>query len=200
MGEQKTYSCWSHKRNQVPNVDVGKYLEYKCISQENAFQGKELASNNSSRSNNIHISLLLARYHVNAHDYNYTNAQISQGHRGQSGWAVPPRRAVRDVWETQWWLAKMTEAWAIVWYSGLYLFSGLLNEVTQVVSLNTFPISIMNHLPLIIPVQPKGRGAFIQSNRQCVCACVRACTHCSVWVHANFLCSISAQSTEWRHG
>lgn len=44
------------------------------------------------------------------------------------------------------------------------------------VSLNTFPISIMNHLPLIIPVQPKGRGAFIQSNRQCVRACVRAHT------------------------
>lgn len=39
---------------------------------------------------------------------------------------------------------------------GLYLFSGLLNEVTQVVLLNTFPISIMNHLLLIIPVQPKG--------------------------------------------
>lgn len=58
----------------MPNVDVGKYLECKCISQENAFQGKELASNNSSRSNNIHISMVLARYHVNAHDYNYTNA------------------------------------------------------------------------------------------------------------------------------
>lgn len=34
VGEQKIYSCWSHKRNQVPNVDVGKYLQHKYMSQE----------------------------------------------------------------------------------------------------------------------------------------------------------------------
>lgn len=112
----------------------------------------------------------------------HKRTQISQGHQGQSGWAVPSR-GVRDVWETQWWLAKTTEAWAIVWYSGLYLFSGLLNEVTQVVSLNTFPISIMNHLLLIIPVQPKGGMLLFRAIGSVY---VRACLHCSVWVHANF--------------
>lgn len=39
------------------------------------------------------------------------------------------------------------------------------------VLLNTFPISIMNHLLLIIPVQPMGL-AFIQRNGLCVCLCV----------------------------
>lgn len=53
---------------------------------------------------------------------------------------------------------------------GLYLFSGLLNEVIQVVLLNTFPISIMNHLLLIIPVQPGGGGFHTVG---CVCACAQ---------------------------
>ncbi len=76
---------------------------------------------------------------------------------------------------------------------GLYLFSGLLNEVTQVVLLNTFPISIMNHLLLIIPVQPKG-GLLSYGAMGCVYTRVhglpcllRAC---------ELSCATFAQSTE----
>lgn len=81
------------------------------------------------------------------------------------------------LWGWEWemlqrWLANTTGVKARMRYNGLYLFSGLLNEVTQVVLLNTFPISIMNHLLLIIPVQPRGL-AFIQGNGLCVCT--RAC-------------------------
>lgn len=53
---------------------LGNISSTNVSAKRTPFGGKELASNNSSRSNNIHISLLLARYHVNAHDYNYTNA------------------------------------------------------------------------------------------------------------------------------
>ena len=77
---------------------------------------------------------------------------------------------------------------------GLYLFSGLLNEVTQVVLLNTFPISIMNHLLLIIPVQPRGL-AFIQRNGLHVHVLVRARAPLSMHARAS-VCSKSAQSTK----
>lgn len=79
-------------------------------------------------------------------------------------------------------------------HGGLYLFSGLLNEVTQVVLLNTFPISIMNHLLLIIPVQPKG-GLLSYTAIGCVYVCV--CMRCRVYTCACMLsCATSAQSTK----
>lgn len=56
----------------MPNVDLGKYLQYKSISQENALQGKELASNGGSRSNTINIPLLLAHYHACVNAYIFT--------------------------------------------------------------------------------------------------------------------------------
>lgn len=76
-------------------------------------------------------------------------------------------------------------------HGGLYLFSGLLNEVTQVVLLNTFPISIMNHPLLIIPVQPRwGEGGELLLFRVC---------GCQSRVYARvILCAKSAQSAERR--
>lgn len=70
VGEQKIYSCWSHKRNQVPNVDVGKYLQYKCISQERESSwGKELACNKGSCSNTSHIPLLHLHAYMLAYEH-----------------------------------------------------------------------------------------------------------------------------------
>lgn len=56
------------------------------------------------------------------------------------------------------------------------------------VLLNTFPISIMNHLLLIIPVQPRGL-AFIQRNGLCirVCACAQMSMHARVCSRAQHL-------------
>lgn len=46
------------------------------------------------------------------------------------------------------------------------------------VLLNTFPISIMNHLLLIIPVQPGGGGLLSYSAMGCVSASVRNAAVC----------------------
>lgn len=61
-------------------------------------------------------------------------------------------------------LAKSAQFQAKMQQGGLYLFSGRLNEVIQVVLLNAF--SIMNHLLLIIPIQPRGL-AFTRHNGLC---------------------------------
>lgn len=92
-----------------------------------------------------------------------------------------PSRRVGDVWEMRSRPVETTPARAGVQCGGLYLFSGLLNEVTQVVLLNTFPISIMNHLLLIIPVQPRGARFHTAWWAVCTCACaplsMRALVH-----------------------
>lgn len=125
----------------------------------------------------------------------HKRTQISQGHRGQSGWAVPSRgvRGVRDAMLTgqdDRSLGYSVVQWSIfILRSAKWGHSGGLSEY----------IPHLHHesSAAYYSCLAQGAHAFIRSNRLCVRVCMLALQCLSA---RQLLCTISAQSTEWRHG
>lgn len=125
----------------------------------------------------------------------HKRAQISQGHGGQSGWAVPSRseRCVRDAVVTG--QDDRSPGYSVIQWSIFILRSakwGHSGGLTEYI-----PHLHHESSAAYYSCPAQGGLAFIGSNRLCVRACARALQCLSA---CRLLCTISAQSTEWRHG